>query len=406
MLKNTNKWLSNFVSSILISSSLIGCTTSAPTIGSDDFAMTAYGSAAEPVDCADCDLKEAIEAKKGNIRSKEALLRADKQTVQAMKDYNEALTGSIKDYDKKIATLKNSGMQAFKFALEGALAVLEIESLVGLAKNVKCLKPTAKAPILVNGVKVAGPDILKFGLALKDPKKVKMFVAKATIKGTAAAANDPDQTWTEMAIGYIPLTSAMKLPQRWDEWINAGDLIAVLNDAKAKVEEQIKANEASIVELEKVIPLTEARIKTLKEELQKLEDELAAKGGQCVADTDDTNDTDDTAVEPTPTTATYDSRQYYYASYSGSGAVATEEPTPTDGDGSGSAYTPPPPPPSDGEGSGSAYPPPTTCESEYDFVDYDDQGEGCGGGEPVDTSSGTLPDAGSDNTTFPWGQTF
>jgi peptidoglycan hydrolase CwlO-like protein len=406
---------SSLLSLVLASSSLLGCTggrNDQTSRGSQ--AITATTDEDEPV-CADCDLKEAIEAKKGQIKSKEALLRADKSSVQGLKDYNDALTQSIKDYDKKIATLNNSKMQGFKFVLEGALAVLEVESLVGLAKNVKCLVPTAKTPVIVKGVKVAGPDILKFGLALKDPKKMKMFVAKAALKGTLAAANDADQTWVAMAVGYIPLTSAMKLPQRWNEWINAGDLIAVLDDAKAKVEADIATNLESIKELEKVIPATEKRIEQLKEELAALEAELAR--GMCSADPSDP--IDPTPIDPTPIDPTTPTpviggidvigattvrtgltpvRSAAAATAPGedSGTIPGTDPAPVPGDSGSDSNTGPitDPAPACGDG------------SDADFIDYDDTEAGgddaCGGGG----SDTDLPAPDADNTSFPWGYTF
>lgn len=370
--------ISALLSSVLLSTSLLGCGVSSDTGSATQHATTT--TEPEPA-CADCDLKKAIEAKKKLIAGKEKLLAADKASVAALKAYNEALTATINDYDKKIATLKNSAMQGFKFVLEGALAVLEVESLVGLGKAFKCLKPTSKVPVLVNGVKVKGPDILKFGLALKDPKKVKMFVAKAAIKGTAAAANDPDQSWKEIAIGYIPLTSAMKLPQRWDEWINADTLIAVLDDAKKSVEGQIKENETSIEELEKVIPATEERIKLEKEALKALEDELA--GGMCTVDEEEEEADDETELEPveTPVVVT---RAF-------AGVVTTPGlPTPTPVE---------PTEPVDPTE-------PTVCSASYDFVDWDDQGSGCDGSTPTPTEGHGLPAPGPDNRTFPWGYDF
>lgn len=369
----------NLISLLLASSTLLGCVQPNDSIKEDG----EDNIAAEPPVCADCELKELIAAKKGQIAEKKVLLAADKSSIKALKDYNDTLTAAIKDYDKKIDTLKNSKLQFFKFALEGALAVLEVESLVGLAKNVKCLKPTSKVPIVVNGVTVAGPKILKFGLALKDPGKMKMFVAKATIKGSLAATTG-EEGWVDVAVGFIPLTSAMKLPQRWNEWINAADLIAVLEDAKVKVEADIATNEASIKTLEDVVPKTEKRIAQLEADVKALEEELA-KGGQCSVD-DAPPVIDEPVIDVTPVTEIPVGVKTSSGTPSLSGPSTPSTPT----------LTPPGPTPvaSCGDGTGA------------DYIDYADTSVGtddCGGGT---TTPPTTPPTSGDITTFPWGQKF
>ncbi len=371
----------NLISLLLASSTLLGCVQPNDSIKEDGEGNIAV----EPPACADCELKELIAAKKGQIAEKKVLLAADKASIKALKDYNDTLKAAIKDYDKKIDTLKNSKMQFFKFALEGALAVLEVESLVGLAKNVKCLKPTSKVPIVVNGVTVAGPKILKFGLALKDPGKMKMFVAKATIKGSLAATTG-EEGWVDVAVGFIPLTSAMKLPQRWNEWINASELIAVIEDAKVKVEEDIATNEASIKTLENVVPKTEKRIAQLEAEVKALEEELA-KGGQCSVD--DAPVADEPVIDVTPVTALPVGMKTPAGTPSTWGPSTTSTPTPT--------LSPPGSTPgaSCGDGAGA------------DYIDYADTSVGaddCGGG--TGTTPPTMPPTSGDITTFPWGQKF
>ena len=410
----SKKIVSMFLSSVLISSSLLGACVSRPDYGSGSQNME-MGSGEQPV-CADCDLKKAIEAKKRLIASEEKIAQLDRDSIADIKKFNETLEGTIKDYDKRIATLKNSGMQAFKFVLEGALAVLEVESLIGVAKAFKCLKPTAKTALVVNGVTVKGPKIMKFGLAVKDPKKVQLFVAKVAIKGTAAAANDPDKDWKDMAVGYLPLTSAAKLPQRWDEWINADELIAAIEDSKKDVDAMIKKNGEDIAGLEELLKLTEENIKKQKELLKQLEEELAMQNGLCLA-VDDTDPTTTTTTTTTTTSVitvpTTGILTQLVTLATADGQVATADSTDTSQTEEGSASTggttgtttetTETTEPIDGAGSASG----TMCAAYTDFVDWDDPGTGCSGTRPSVYVEGTgLPEAGPDNTTFPWGYDF